>query len=473
MYGNNYMIFESEFDRLKPMFLLEAEDDDLSEAEPEKEEPSKGDAKGKKSEDKDKDKSGDSDGKDDNDDSGHDGDDGDTQGASGDASGDDIDLDGDSDLSDITGGNADSPSPDQVNADNAKPGAIDPANLLKEMSSGTDNIYTRVIGYARQKYPNGQCQVKDLLEPIAHAVKAYMRNKNYAPIPKDAMKAICLNVARNIYEGKTPTSGKARTESAHVTYRDPRPVESRGLMEGWKEILLAGGLAANGAMGATAQSAPVSTLQGTPRYQAMQQQANAVKQATPEKQKSFGGKAIGRAASGSGTQFSPDSTYQLSPQEFMKYQSSGKLPKHYIVASDGEAGKNMAKSRPGGAPAGKSKGYGKDAGNGNPKTAQGGSTTQAAVKEQAKSGKTTRQISTGKDDRCCCDGDGIDVGKTMHELGHKGVDMAYKGGSAIWGGLKGAAKGLWDGVQKSWNSADKELENDHGQMIKKKNKSKK
>ena len=206
----------------------------------------------------------------------------------------------------------------------------------------------------------------------------------------------------------------------------------------------------------------------------MQQQAGTAKPAPPARQKKSGvsgGATAAPATKSSDVQFSQDSTYQLSPQEFMKYQASGKLPAHYIVVSDDQAGKNVTRTQPG-KPAGKSKGYGKDAGNGNPKTTQGGSTTQAAVKEQAKSGKTTRQISTGKDDQCCCDGGGIDVGKTMHELGHKGVDLAYKGGSAIWGGLKGAAKGLWDGVQKSWDSADKDLEKDHDKMIKERNGSK-
>jgi hypothetical protein len=339
-----------------------------------------------------------------------------------------------------------------------------------------------------------------LLEPIAHAISAYLKNKKYAGIDtrtlekknpnkamnqENAIHLISLVIAKNIKEGKLinyaerqqQAQSAPKTESVRMGYRSVRPIEEQTLMEGWKDILLAGGIAANSALGATAPSAPVSTLQGTPRYQAMQQQANAPqqKQQAPQKKSVVtSGATTAPSTSSTGVQFSPDSTYQLSPQQFQQFQASGNLPKHYIVASDAQAGQNIAKVPQAGAQKPSNKRYGKNTGNGNVKAAQGSSVTQAAVKEQAKSGQTTKQIATGKDERCVNpDEQSGNFGKTVHELGHKGVDLAYKGGSALWGGLKGAAKGLWDGAKKNWGKAEKDLEKDHDKMIKERKVSKK
>ena len=63
MYGNNYLMFESEVERLKPLFLMEAEDDDLEESTPKDDKPADNDKKSddnKKSEDESSEDKGDS-----------------------------------------------------------------------------------------------------------------------------------------------------------------------------------------------------------------------------------------------------------------------------------------------------------------------------------------------------------------------------------------------------------------------------
>ena len=230
----DYLTFESEFDRLKGLFLLEGADDDLAEgtnADSENDEGSK------------EDKSGDS-----GDDLGLDGgnggdtDGGEEGGDDGEPASDDIDLDGDSDLGDLTGNPGDAPDAGEVNAENAPPGAINPKTLLQEMSTGEDNIYTRVVKAVKEKFPGGKCQVKDLMVPIVHAVKAYMKNKNYAPISKEAMKAICINVARTIHDQGMKNAQKRSTVESAVYFKKAPYLESQELMEGWKERLLAGTL---------------------------------------------------------------------------------------------------------------------------------------------------------------------------------------------------------------------------------------
>jgi len=510
MYGNNYLMFESEVERLKPLFLMEAEDDDLEESTPKDDKPADDDKKSddnKKSEDESSENKGDSKPEDPDKESKENS--GDSSGdgfeelddANGETGGETEDFDLDRDMPDITGGLGEPQNGGDVNANNGTPGAITPERLIAEITSGQDNIYTRVINEVKPKFPNGECQVKDLLEPIAHAISAYLKNKKYAGIDtrtlekknpnkamnqENAIHLISLVIAKNIKDGKfinyaerqqQQAQSAPKTESVRMGYRSVRPIEEQTLMEGWKDILLAGGIAANGVMGATAQSAPVSTLQGTPRYQAMQQQANTPQQKQQAPQKKSGvtsGATAAPSTSSTGVQFSPDSTYQLSPQQFQQFQASGNLPKHYIVASDAQAGQNVTKVPQSGSQKPSNKGYGKNTGNGNVKATQGSSVTQAAVKEQAKSGQTTKQIATGKDERCVNpDEQSGNFGKTVHELGHKGVDLAYKGGSALWGGLKGAAKGLWDGAKKNWGEAEKDLEKDHDEMIKERKASKK
>lgn len=408
----DYLTFESEFDRLKGLFLLEGADDDLAEgtnADSENDEGSK------------EDKSGDS-----GDDLGLDGgnggdtDGGEEGGDDGEPASDDIDLDGDSDLGDLTGNPGDAPDAGEVNAENAPPGAINPKTLLQEMSTGEDNIYTRVVKAVKEKFPGGKCQVKDLMVPIVHAVKAYMKNKNYAPISKEAMKAICINVARTIHDQGMKNAQKRSTVESAVYFKKAPYLESQELMEGWKELLLAGTLGASSAMGATAQSAPSSTLHGTPNY---------------DNQSTTYMASVPASSNPANVHFNPNATYDMTQEEFATYKAAGNLPDHYIV-SDGKT-----KSKP--------------AGSGQVKQGSG-SQTQKAVKNQAKSGKTTKKIaksgSDSGDEKCHAPipEEPVDLHKAAHDLGHKAVDVGLQAAEAGYEAGKQGLKSLWSGLKKGW-----------------------
>ena len=460
---HHYLMFESEFDRLKDYFLLESNDggksdnyDDLEEGSnedtaeaDEKDMPVKsdnpGDGDDKPSED------GEKSGEDDSE-----------------LTGDDSELD--SGIDDILGEDS-KPSPEEVNRQPAQPGAVDPKRLLSEMANGKDNIYTRVITAAKEKYPNNQCPNKDLLRIVSVAVKSFMKNKNYA-ISKDAFKAVCLNVTKTIVDkckaSKAPAQQqKQKPAQESVRYSIKPPVyETADWMTQWNRMAPAleesklGNLAAAGTLAfigaanaATAPSAPESTLIGTPRYTAnvVQQDGGNVRQ-----QKAAGAQQKGRAVAAtpstgnpSSVHFSPDSTYQMSPDDYAKFKQANNLPPHYTVNGNSDhqpvdTGKASAQS--GGKP----------------------SSTQAAVKKQVKSGKTTQDIATGGE-QCKVSPDdqkgSADLGKTVHELGHKAVDTAYKGGSALLRGAVDGAKGLWGGLKKGWSDAGKDIEKDHDEMI--------
>ena len=195
MYGNNYLMFESEVERLKPLFLMEAEDDDLEESTPKDDKPADDDDKKsddkKKSEDESSENKGDSKPEDtdeeSNETSGESSGDGfeELDDANGETGGETEDFDLDRDMPDITGGLGEPQNGGDVNANNGTPGAITPERLIAEITSGQDNIYTRVINEVKPKFPNGECQVKDLLEPIAHAISAYLKNKKYPYLGKE------------------------------------------------------------------------------------------------------------------------------------------------------------------------------------------------------------------------------------------------------------------------------------------------
>lgn len=438
----DYLTFESEFDRLKGLFLLEGADDDLSEGSSnENDDETEGKTEDEKSD-------ADSEGSDDSldgeeskvDDLGDLGDDADL----GD---DDIDLDGDSDLGDITGNPDDAPDAGDVNAENAPPGAINPMTLLQEMSTGEDNIYTRVIQNAKEKFPGGTCKIKDLMVPIAHSVKAFMKNKNYAPISKEAMKAICLKVASVIkqkcgeqqksQEAHNASTGTQNAVESVIYFKKAPYLESQELMEGWKELLLAGALGASSAMAATAQSAPATSLHGTPHYDNQETtfMASVPSTSNPEK-----------------VQFNPNATYDMTQDEFATYKAAGNLPDHYIV-SDGNA-KTKVKT-----------GQVKQGGN---------SQTQKAVKNQAKSGKTTKKIAkTGadSDDEICHARDAgapTDLRRAAHDLGHKAVDAgselghkAVDKGIQLLGAGKEGVKGFLSGWTKGWNKSEIQNEREH------------
>ncbi len=447
----DYLTFESEFDRLKGLFLLEGADDDLSEgtnADSEDDEGSKEDDSGDSGDNLDLDgnESGDTDGEDEGGDEGEQAD-------------DDIDLDGDSDLGDLTGNPGDAPDAGEVNAENAPPGAINPKTLLQEMSTGEDNIYTRVVKAVKEKFPGGKCQVKDLMVPIVHAVKAYMKNKNYAPISKEAMKAICLNVARTIHDqGMKKPAPDAQNQNAKmaavesVMYFKKAPyLESQELMEGWKELLLAGALGASSAMAATAQSAPDATLHGSSDYGS---KATTYMASVPE------------SSNPANVQFNPNAIYDMTQEEFATYKAAGNLPDHYIV-SDGNT-KTPAK--------------------GGQVTQGSGSQTQKDVKNQAKSGKTTKNVAKGgktaqktvkngadSDDEVCHarePGAPTDVRRTAHDLAHKAVDKGSElGHKAVDKGLqlldagkegvKGGVKGFLSSWTKGWKKGDIQNEREH------------
>ena len=409
----DYLTFMSECERLKDLFLLEAEEEkdkpeeDSGESTEKQEEPSPEKEEGKE-------KSAD----------------GEENADSGDA---DIDLDTDSDLAEVTGDESLEEKPEQVNAEPAAPGSVDPKTLLSEMSTGDDNIYDRVIGAASEKFPNKQCTLKDMLPIVAIAIKSFMRNKNYAPLPKDTMKAMCLNVVKTIRDRCSVNAAKRQQpvqESADDTGVTP------ALMEGWKDWFLAGAMAAAPAMGATAPSAPEATLMGTPRYS----QSEFVKPHTDymhgkqDVQKSKAGKKVVDAPvtnDYSKVQFDATVTYRVTPEQMQKMKAAGNVPAHTVV----DDGKAQAK-------AGDKNG------------------SQAAVKQQAKSGKTSAEVSG----RCKASDEkkasSEDVKKVLHKTAHDAVDLGIKGVGAAWGGLKGAVKG----AVKGWKDTSRGLDRQHDQM---------
>lgn len=433
----NYLQFMAECDRLKKYFLLEAEGDDSDLAEAGSDEDT-GDTEGGNDSGKDKDeKKKESDGKE--------------KPAEKDTGNTDKAQKPEHEperepqpAQSPQASPATAPDPSKVNAAGRAPGAISPQALIAEMSSGKDNIYTRVLGVLRTRFPKGECQVKDMIEPISHAVSAFMKNKNYAPLPKDTMKAVCLNIAKQISERSAaskkaqphPQQGQQKMEAAYFSKKRPC-IESLGLLESWKELLLAGGIAAGSAGAATAPSAPESTLRGTPRYTAMQDGTQVGRQ-DKQGQQPVGMSSVPKTANSGNVAFSKDSTYQLSPDDYVDYKSAGNLPENYVVSGGSGKGKTDTP------------------------VAKGGSVMQGVVKEQAKSGKTTGEIagkckeSTGNPDA---------FRKTVHETGHKAVDAAIKGGSAVVGGLIGGAKGMVRGAKEAWNRASRGIESDHDKMV--------
>lgn len=386
------------------------------------------------------------------------------------------DLDGDSDLDDITGNPGDAPSADEVNKEDGAPGAINPENLLKELAEGDDNVYTRVAKAMQERYPNG-CSVKDVKEPlektVAHAVKAFMKNKNYAPLPKEAMKGVCDNISNTILEkctGKKSNEAKEQAPKAPaaneaVYYVKKAPVfESAELMESfWKNAAAAAAIGmagANTANAATAESAPYATKAGTPLYQEFQRQADAkAEQKKAEVNKANAKSNQSSAASSSSAPnvknpasvtFSGDSTYTLTPEQYEKFKAADNLPAHYKVSD----GKSKA------ADGGKAEKEVKKSG--------AGATTQAAVKTATKSSVNKGGKSKGySGERCAVPQEekSESWGKKLHRWAHKAVDKGGEIGAGIVGGAVGAAKGLYQGANTGYSKAKNALEKDHDEMI--------
>ena len=153
MYGNNYLMFESEVERLKPLFLMEAEDDDLEESTPKDDKPADDDKKSDNKKSDDKKKSEDESSEDKGDSKPEDTDKEDTEkeseensgessgdgfeeldDANGETGGETEDFDLDRDMPDITGGLGEPQNGGDVNANNGTPGAITPERLIAEIT---------------------------------------------------------------------------------------------------------------------------------------------------------------------------------------------------------------------------------------------------------------------------------------------------------------------------------------------------
>lgn len=371
-------------------------------------------------------------------------------------------IPGDSDSSPASGDSApaaspDAPAPEQMNAQQAAPGAINPLQLYTELTEGKTDIRDAVVSVLLQEYPNKQCTGKDMLRPIARAVTAYMKHHNYAPLPKNSMEALCFRIAEDIIErskrtAKTPkqaspdqqdnTSPKPMGESAWKSVGASRE-SCFSLMEMWNAIegkpltegtlgktAAAMTLAGAGMAGAaTADSAPISTLMPTPRYQAMY---NATSQ---------------HAAA-------PSADYKLSREDAKNIAMANGVPK-----SNPQDTIAPGQKAPGDAPA---------------------STTQADVKEQVKSGKTTTQIAVpdtksqsagkvtakSKDSGKCSagsprKGNGEGAREAIHTVLHHGADKVMQAGEGVVTGLKDGLAGLAKGFSRGWNSAAKKNAAEH------------
>lgn len=448
---HHYLEFMEECERLKDIFLLEGEDEKKDEKNDDLAELDDG-------ADKDIPEDTEDNPEDDEETSGEENE-----------SDDDIDLDLDGDLGDITGDDDLDPEAEDVNAEE-KPGAVNPGTLYQEITQGEDNIYDRTAKAALEKFPNGKCEVKDMLPIIAIGIKSYMKNKNYAPIPKADMKKLVFRIAHDIHdkltsEKKEPSRPeKSATEA--IFYRK----DELALMEGWKELALAGAIAAAPMAGhaATAESAPYNTHANTSKIITNNRSMSADSREMVHTKDNYGGKVRYTSTSGKkvGTtskpatqgggaadvpivsdysivDFDEGTTYQVTPEQLEKMQADGNVPAKYQVLDKNAKGKTAAKT---GAK----------------------STTQQAVKAQAKAQANAPTGACKVDsEKCGCQKphDDVDLELLAHKAGHKAVDLGIKGAKTAWGGLKGAATGLWSGAKKAWNSSDRDIEHDHDQMI--------
>lgn len=469
----DYLTFESEFDRLKDYFLLEGvgNDDDLEEGSSDEDTSSE---------------SEDTEGTDENTDDTESTEETEGENNTEDNTDDLSDLDGDSDLGDLTGNPDDAPSEDDVNKEDGAPGAINPENLIKELTEGEDNIYTRVGKAMAEQFP-GQPTVKEIEEPlrksVAHAVKAYMKNKNYAPLTKEAMKGVCdkladmvlrkaVKSAKDKKDGKDDKQqGNAATEAIYFVKKAP-VFESEELMESfWKNAAAAAaiGLAgANAAHAATAESAPDATKMGTPAYARLVDQANkTAEQKKGEVQKTNKQASSSSVQSSSSTVpqtsnpgsvvFNQDSTYNLTPDDYVTYKLANNLPAHYTVTGGSEKAPASSNAK---ATTGKTDVQKKGT----------GSATQAAVKTDTKASvnKGNSKHSSSSAERCVAPQEEKSEGwgKKFHRWAHQAVDKGGEIGAGVIGGAVGAAKGLYNGANEGYSKAKNALEKDHDEMIK-------
>jgi len=460
---HHYMEFMEECERLKDLFLLEGEEDkdpgesdDLAEMEPEGE-PS-GDSQDAPTEE--------------------------TAEEPAESTDADIDLDLDSDLADITGDETLEPEADQVNAEE-KPGAINPATLYQEITQGDDNIYDRTAKAVLEKFPGGKCEVRDMLPIIAIGIKSYMRNKNYAPLPKADMKKLVFRIAHDIHDRLSGKKEAPATEAVFYTKETP------ALTEGWKELALAGALAAApmASHAATAESAPYSTHRGTskiitnnrslsqdsremvhtrdnfggPVAKSSGDGAKQVKQAKTGKQ--VGKTSIPAREGGASSEvpvvsdyskvtFDEGTTYQVTPEQLKKMQADGNVPAQYQILDKSAKGDTPVKTAAASGKEGKAK-----------------SATQDAVKKQA---KAQAKASSGRcpvdAERCGCGGQDEDVDwkATIHKGAHDATDLALAAGGTVVDAAKkvpGAIGKVAGFLKRSFLNNSAELERDHDRMI--------
>ena len=477
---HHYMEFMEECERLKDLFLLEGTEDaaadggdDLSEMTPEE-------------------------------DSGDEEKEGDDALASEDdpeegESDDDIDLDLDSDLGDLTGDDSLEPEADEVNAEE-KPGAINPATLYQEITQGDDNIYDRTAKSALEKFPSGKCEVKDMLPIIAIGIKSYMKNKNYAPLPKIDMKRLVFRIAHDIHDKLTGQKEESKPVAEAVFYQK----DMQTLTEGWKELALAGAIAAAPMAGhaATAESAPYNTHQGTSKIITNNRSMSQDSREMVHTRDNYGGKVGGSVQSSSGksakagkqvgktstpakqgggssevpvvsdyskVSFDEGTTYQVTPEQLKKMQADGNVPANYqILSSSAPAGSGDKVAKASSSSSGKSA------------TAQSGksakSVTQDAAKAQAKAQAKAPSGRCPVDaERCGCGGEDEDIDwkKTTHKLAHDATDAALTlGGTAVDAVKKvpGTLGKIGGFLKRSFLNNKAELEKEHDEMIADRNK---
>lgn len=473
---HHYMEFMEECERLKDLFLLEGEDDKKNAGDPDDlAEMESGDGTSEES-------------------SGVSGEEssGDPTDATAEEPADpmaaDTDLDLNSDLGDLTGDTTLEPEADEVNAEE-KPGAINPATLYQELTQGDDNIYDRTAKAVLEKFPGGKCEVRDMLPIIAIGIKSYMRNKNYAPLPKADMKKLVFRIAHDIHDRLSGKKREPATEAVFYTKETP------ALTEGWKELALAGALAAAPAAShaATAESAPYNTHQGTSKIitnnRSMDVDSremvhtrdnyggsvnNAVKPGTKASKDAKSGRQVGRTSipareGGASSEvpvvsdysmvtFDEGTTYQVTPEQLRKMRADGNVPARYQILDKDANVKPTAKAA---AATGKS---GKSA-----------SVTQAAAKKQAgKNAKAGTKAATGRcpvdAERCGCGGADEDINwkETIHKGAHDATDLALAAGGTVVDAAKkvpstlGKVAGF---LKRSFLNNSAELEKDHDRMI--------
>lgn len=127
-------------------------------------------------------------------------------------------LDENDDLGELTGNEEDSTTPDDVNASNG-PTTVDAETLKKELLEA--GIVEKVKEVAQQC---NKKTLKDALPIIALGIVKFMKNKQYVGVPKDALKAIVIAIAKECKDTPKQESGKPTQEQQNeVNDTEPTP----------------------------------------------------------------------------------------------------------------------------------------------------------------------------------------------------------------------------------------------------------